>query len=133
MVAGVPRWLPQPEAFVRRSLCIAAICLLTWAASGAAQTTGAVAGRVVDAATRQPVVGARVRLPRIGRETVTDARGIFRLTSIPPGDHTVTLSRLGYRTRVGAWRVGAEGLEVEVQLETEPLALQGIRAEGRVF
>jgi hypothetical protein len=115
-----------------------AALLLAWAAPAAAQGTpatgtGEVVGRVVDAATLTPLRGAQVRMAALRRTAVSDSNGVFRIARLPLGDHTTLVTRLGYRTMVSVWRVGAEGLELEVPLEVEPLALEAIRVEGRRF
>lgn len=61
-----------------------------------------VAGRVVDAADRQPLAGVTLTLgPASGpvgppRTATTDVKGQFTLTSVPDGDWRLTASRKGY-------------------------------------
>ena len=43
-----------------------------------------------------PVAGATVMLPGMAQSTVSDARGQYSLTGIPPGTRTVTVRRLGF-------------------------------------
>lgn len=77
------------------------IALLVAAGPLAAQT-GSVAGEVRDSSTGEAVPGVRVELHRDGAaaaRAVTDARGRFSLTAIPPGDYDLILSRIGYRRR----------------------------------
>jgi hypothetical protein len=68
--------------------------------------SGRVAGRVVDAATRDPVAGARVILsvpletstPSMAapRERVTDADGQFVFDSVAPGQYQIRVDRMGF-------------------------------------
>jgi hypothetical protein len=53
-------------------------------------------GVVVFDSTRAPIIGAEVALPDIGKTTLTDEKGSFRLSDIPPGDHRIFVRRLGY-------------------------------------
>ncbi len=69
--------------------------------------TAVVAGRVFDAVTEEPIVGALVRV--VGDVTTavqTDARGRFALRSVTPGIVTIEVRRVGYapvqRTDVAA-------------------------------
>lgn len=115
-----------------------AALLLAWAAPAGAQSgpplgTGEVVGRVVDAATLTPLAGAQVRMAALQRTVVSDSTGVFRLQRLPLGDHPTLVSRLGYRSMVSVWRVGPEGLELEVPLAAEPLMLEAIRVQGRRF
>lgn len=53
-------------------------------------------GSVVNDTTFQPLAGVEVTLPALAQSTVTDARGLFRIPSIPPGTHRVVARRVGY-------------------------------------
>lgn len=53
-------------------------------------------GIVITDSTRAPIIGAEVALPELGKSTVTDARGAFRITGIPAGEHQIVVRRLGY-------------------------------------
>lgn len=114
---------------------LTAAMLLAWAAPSAAQApdTAYVLGRAVDAATMAPLPGVMVRMSSLKRTAVSDSNGVFRLGGLPLGDHATMVTRLGYRTSVAVWRVGEEGLELEVQLTAEPLVLEAIRVQARRF
>ncbi len=65
-----------------------------------AGTTGTIVGRIVDAASGAPVVGARVGVasPSQSESATTDAAGAYRFLSLNPDTYTVTVSRSGYET-----------------------------------
>jgi hypothetical protein len=71
--------------------CIAV--LLSLAASAAAQTTGAISGRIVDAQSQRPVSGAVVvaSSPALqGAESArTDSEGEFEIALLPPGEYVL--------------------------------------------
>jgi Carboxypeptidase regulatory-like domain/TonB dependent receptor len=73
--------------------CIGIALLL--AGSAAAQTTGAIAGRIVDAESDRPVAGAVVVAsgPALqGEQTArTDAEGEFELGLLPPGEYSLNV------------------------------------------
>jgi hypothetical protein len=92
-----------------------------------------VLGRVVDAATLAPLPGAQVRVSTVPGVALADANGVFTVRDVPPGDHETMVSRIGYRSRVAVWRVGEQGLELEVKLELEPLVMEAIRVQSRRF
>ena len=85
-------------------------------------------GRVVDAATGQPVPEARVTLRTPPRaDTVTDVNGEFHFEGRIPGVHEIEVSRLGYITlRMNA--AVSETAPVLV-LEMESMALPGPQLE----
>lgn len=94
-------------------------------ASQAADTTGTVAGRVLEAETESPISGADVELTVAGerRSVVTGPAGDFRFDSVPTGRHVVRASAAGY---------GARQVEVTVPRgDTVRLELTLARAEER--
>jgi len=59
--------------------------------------TGTVSGRVVDAATGQPVVRVRVRLMgRAPRSVLTDAQGVFAFDKVPMGPINLMTDKAAY-------------------------------------
>lgn len=64
----------------------------------AAQATGSILGRVLDAQSGEPIVGADVQLVGLPFRATTVAEGRFALAAVPPGEHTLRVQRLGYRT-----------------------------------
>ncbi|HEY0025476.1 MAG TPA: carboxypeptidase regulatory-like domain-containing protein [Longimicrobium sp.] len=92
-----------------------------------------VLGRVVDAATLAPLPGAQIRISTVPGVAESDANGVFTVPDVPVGDHETMVSRIGYRTRTGVWRVGERGLELEVKMEVEPLVMEAIQVQSRRF
>jgi len=68
------------------------IVLSTFAAKA---QTSSLAGRVLDE-TGLPLPGASVQIKSLGKSTVTDAAGKFRLTGLSNGSFEVTVSYIGY-------------------------------------
>ena len=62
-----------------------------------AQSKGAITGRVADSS-GAVLQGARVELQPRGVISVTNERGEFTFTNVPPGDYTVTISYVGFET-----------------------------------
>lgn len=60
---------------------------------------GTIAGRLVDASTGAPVTSATISLTPSGRSTVTNARGNFRFTDVPPGEYDLEIRHIRYGTR----------------------------------
>jgi TonB-dependent starch-binding outer membrane protein SusC len=77
---------------------LAAALLLVFPDGGhiAAQTSGTLSGTVRSATTRQPIVAAQVEIVGTTLGSVTDANGRYSIGAIPPGEHTVRVSALGY-------------------------------------
>ncbi|MEL6615735.1 MAG: TonB-dependent receptor, partial [Bacteroidota bacterium] len=59
--------------------------------------TGVLEGRVVDAATDEPLWGAHVWLVDLDLGDVVDARGEFAVDNLPTGTYSVRVSHIGYK------------------------------------
>jgi TonB-linked SusC/RagA family outer membrane protein len=59
--------------------------------------TGGIEGRVTDAASQQPVVGAEVSVEGGGLRAVTDAAGRFQLTGVPAAFQRIQVRAIGYK------------------------------------
>jgi hypothetical protein len=53
-------------------------------------------GAVLTDSSKQPIVGAEVLFPELGRATLTDATGAFRIEGVPAGSQQLTVRRIGY-------------------------------------
>ena len=84
-------WIPRTA----RALAIAALVMAPSVA--AAQQTGRVTGRVVNAATNRPLVGVQVFIPETGAGNLTDQDGRYLLLNVPAGQTTVTAQLVGYK------------------------------------
>jgi len=58
---------------------------------------GGVAGRVTDAATKKPIVGATVSLDGTKRGASTNEDGQFRVMAVTAGTYRVSIRRIGYQ------------------------------------
>ena len=63
-----------------------------------AQTTGKIAGRVIDAATGESLPGVNVVIAGTTRGSTTDLDGYYFILSIKPGTYTVRASFIGFAT-----------------------------------
>ena len=99
---------------VKPSILLFALLILTaGAATLLAGTTGKIAGRVMDATTGDPLIGANVVIKGTPLGASSDLNGNFVVLNIPPGAYTVTVSIIGYRT------VQYENVRVNVDLTTQ--------------
>src|SRR5512143_3823730 len=88
---------------------------------------GAIAGRLTDRATAEPVVNARVDAERDGRavaSVLSDPRGAYRLSDLPAGTYTLVVSALGVETRRIAGVDVVAGRTAELSVPLVSLALQ---------
>ena len=69
---------------------------LTSSAVVLAGQTGKLAGRITDAQTGEPIVGASVVIQGTKMGSSTDLNGYYFVDYIPPGEYTVVISAVGY-------------------------------------
>jgi len=77
-----------------------------------AGNTGKIAGKVIDAKTKEPLVGANVIVLGTSLGAATDLQGQFSIINIPPNTYTIKASILGYDP------VEVRGLQVNIDLTT---------------
>ena len=101
----------------RRGGVWAMTLLLAAAPPLAAQTAGRVTGVVRDSANQAPLSDARVTLPTLGRSTISDSRGQFRLLGLPAGQYPLVTQRIGFAADTVSIRIeNGRQLEVTVTL-----------------
>jgi hypothetical protein len=61
--------------------------------------TGALVGRVLDAVSGAPLVGAELVIASSNRRTLTDSAGAYRFSDLSGGVHTMEVRLLGYRVQ----------------------------------
>ena len=69
-----------------------------------------VSGTVVADSTMEPVANVELSLPGLGRATLTDDRGAFRLPNVPAGQHRFLARRVGFGPVDTVVSVGAKNL-----------------------
>lgn len=82
---------------MRRTLS-AALCLLAVGIAGPVlcAVTGSISGTVTDGETGGPLSGVNIVIQGTGLTTVTDSKGYFVITNVPPGSHVVTADLIGF-------------------------------------
>jgi TonB-linked SusC/RagA family outer membrane protein len=97
------------------------------AAPAAAQSTGDIQGRVVDAETQQPLSNVRLMIlgTDLGTRTLNDGR--FLVTDVPAGEQTVRALRIGYAALDQSVVVSAGSTaEVTISLRATIASLEGV-------
>jgi hypothetical protein len=89
-------------------------------------------GMVVDAGSGRPIDGALVAFEDAGRTIVTEGNGRFAVRELPPRTYRVTVSMLGYETRVEEVEIApGQRFDMRIALATQPIALKPITVEAR--
>ena len=86
------------------------------------QRNGKITGKVVDASNGESLFYSNVALKGTSLGTVTDENGEFEMLSVPPGDYTIVLLYVGFKTKELPITVIAG--------ETTPLGIQEMQFES---
>jgi len=90
-----------------------------------AQTTGKIAGKVVDKDTGEPLTGANVILLNTLSGAAADANGYYFIINIPPGSYDIQASMIGYTpVKMKNVRVSVNST-TNLEFELEKTVLQG--------
>jgi hypothetical protein len=68
--------------------------------TGHAQTSGVIAGKVVDASSGDPLIGANIVLEGTSLGSAANEEGLYRIMQVPPGVYTLKASIIGYSTTI---------------------------------
>lgn len=118
---------PRPRRFAgARARATTALGLLLVGSANAAlaQSTGQILGRVIDAETREPIAGAEVRAVERDLVTLTSNRGEFILTGVPVGEHSVRVTRIGFRAALWADVRVFASRPTYLTIEMSPIAIE---------
>ena len=117
----------------RTVLCILLIILGVCGASyeAAAQSTGTIAGRVMDAETGEPLAGANVAVESTGRGAAARQGGSFVISGVPVGTYTLQARFVGYEPQSEEITVPADDtVRVRFTLAPHSVTLQGIEVSA---
>jgi isoaspartyl peptidase/L-asparaginase-like protein (Ntn-hydrolase superfamily) len=76
-----------------------ALAVLFSTAAVIAGTTGKISGKVLDAGTKEPLIGANVLIENTVMGASTDADGEYYILNIPPGSYSVVVRMIGYTSQ----------------------------------
>ena len=112
---------------MRRARCgIGALLGVLWVAPlGAQQATGTVRGRVTDATTQQPLVGASVSLGT--RRVLSQGDGRYVVTGVPAGTDSLRVRLIGYARAAQAVTIAErDTLVVDLALTSQAVNLSAV-------
>jgi|GEM_PF-233937 TonB-dependent SusC/RagA subfamily outer membrane receptor len=89
-----------------------------------APTVSKIRGKVVDAETGEPLMGANVFLKGTQVGAATDRNGVFLIPNAPLGTYVLVVSYIGYKREEKEIRV-VQGQELRVDFELQPDIFQG--------
>ena len=97
----------------------------------AAQEMSHLEGTVL-ASDGQPLELVNIGIPGTSTGTTTDKHGNFHLKNISPGEYTIRISSVGYKTESRNVRLqAAQTVKLKIQLEAAAYELQSVEITGR--
>lgn len=99
--------------------------ILLFAVSLYGQTNGKIAGRVIDAASENPLAGVNVLVRGTFLGASSDTDGYFMILNVPPGVYEVEASMIGYKTITKTEIQVALERTTHVSFELEETILEG--------
>jgi hypothetical protein len=100
------------------------LLFLFFSASALAGNTGKIAGRIIDTATKEALVGANVLIVGTTLGASADLDGKYTILNIPPSTHALRASSVGYGSvEVRNVRVSID-LTTEINIELNEAAVQ---------
>jgi len=128
---------PVEVCNVRKTLFGFAAALLVFMASASpvfAGTTGALIGRIIDAASNAPVAGARIAVvsPSQSASVISDANGSYRFLSLAPDSYVLSVTQQGYEpvTESGITVLADQARNVNVSLVKQLRTIGQVRARA---
>ena len=96
-------------------------------------STGAIAGVVVEAESGTPLPGANVRISETTTGTSTDLKGRYRIDDLAPGRYDLVFSFVGFqrKTITGLTVAPGETNQLDVSLAEEAAELKGVVVEAQ--
>lgn len=104
---------------------------------------GSVKGKVMEAATKQPIIGANIRVEKPSSDSLsskilgvsTDENGLFLLTNIPEGRQTLIISFIGFEEKqlTDVQIVRDKILYYEIELMESQISLEEVEVTTRRY
>jgi len=95
-----------------KRIALLTLLLATFAGMSFAQSRGKIAGTVIDAETKEPLLGANVLVLGTTMGAATDFDGRFVILNVLPGKYTIAATMLGYG------RMEIQNVQVNIDLTT---------------
>jgi iron complex outermembrane receptor protein len=96
--------------------------LLFFASVVFSQSPGKISGVVTDSETGEPLLGANVQVTQTLLGAITDVNGRFVVRQVPPGEHLLRISFIGYRSKLARIRVQSDSTS-QLQVALRPTAI----------
>lgn len=111
-------------------LCTLLFVLLFSTAKATDKLSGHIAGKVIDAQTKEPLVGVNVTIPAIKHGASTNERGEYTIINIDEGAYVIKFSLLGYASETRSIVVESEEFILNVSMKQSSLQIPTVSITG---
>jgi hypothetical protein len=74
--------------------------LVAFSAKSLSQNMGSIKGKIIEQATKQPIIGANIILKNTQKGASTDTLGNFTISNIAEGNYSLSISYIGFETKI---------------------------------
>ncbi|MBS1487097.1 MAG: TonB-dependent receptor [Bacteroidetes bacterium] len=109
-----------------------AVFILFLASGHEAIAQGNIRGAVFDSATRKPLSGAVVIIPNTNFGATTGESGIYELTKVPHGNYTISVSHIGYSSKLINISVNSNPITADFRLKPASVELKEVVVSSQI-
>ncbi|WP_439490295.1 TonB-dependent receptor [Algoriphagus sp.] len=91
--------IPEMKQHTMEKGLILTLILCMMSVLSVAQSAGNLKGKIIEQATKQPLIGVTVQVDNTQLGTITDIDGNFSIENLPTGSYSLTLSFIGFQTK----------------------------------
>ncbi len=101
----------------------------------AQSNSGTISGRVIDATTKQPVIGANIFIPGTEKGDAADESGIYKISGLEPGTYQVRVSSIGYNsvTKTDITVSATKPAQLDFELTPQTIELESVTISSDYF
>ncbi|MFA3783467.1 TonB-dependent receptor domain-containing protein [Melioribacteraceae bacterium 4301-Me] len=98
-----------------------------------AGTTGKISGKVIDASTKEPLIGINIILEGTTLGAASDINGNYIINNIPPGIYNIVASGVGFQKKIiTGVKVSSDfTTNIDIELEQGEITLQAITVQAK--
>lgn len=106
--------------------------LCTYVIFSYAQNLTSTVSGVVKGDNGYPIPGATVKIQKSNYGTISDAKGVFRMSNIAPGAYSIHISAIGFKTQIKDVRLTAgEDTKLSVTISEDAAQMETVNVLGR--
>ncbi len=116
-------------------IIVAVVSLGTSSAFAQSDQPGRITGKVIDAATGDPLIGVTVMIQGTTMGAATDLDGLYTIKSVPPGTYTLKISSVGYSELIveEVEVTAGEMLKMEFPLQSQAIEQETVVVTGKRY